>query len=332
MGKNQNDLFAGIDFVGMLRSLCKRWLVILLSGVATGALGVFVALRVAPAWTSECKFIMQSSEKTSGKLELLTSMMGVGSSESNSSAYAKELLTSSDFLDVLLARKWEVKDSSRFHCKECTIARMYGYAPDTTLPDWQLKQGEDMRKIVSENLVTFNSNKETGITSIGITIGDPKAAYGVNRFILDTLNDILTTKTKSKARANRIFIGSMKNEAEAALASAERRLAEFKANNLFTTSPVVSMREKVLEREQNLRQSSYIQIAGQYEMARIEEFRESPALEIIDSPRIPYSPNPSKKKLIVIGAAAGGFMIAAMVVLLLAWLRGPEGDKKGIVK
>lgn len=332
MENNQTDLFAGIDFIGMLGSLRKRWLVILLTSVVMGFLGVVIALRVAPIWISECKFIMQSSEKTSGKLELLTSMMGVGSSESNSSAYAKELLFSSDFLDVLLARKWQVKDSSRFHCNDCTIAQMFGYRPDTTLPDWQMKAGEDMRKVLSKNFLTFESDKGTGISTIGVTIGDPVAAYGINRFILDTLNNILTTKTKSKARANRIFIESMKSEAEAALAVSERRLTEFKANNLFATSPAVAMREKVLEREQNLRQSSYIQIAGQYEMARIEEFRESPAMEIIDSPRIPYSPMPSKKKLIVIGAAAGGAILSSLIILLLAWLRGPEGDKSRVSK
>ena len=70
------------------------------------------------------------------------------------------------------------------------------------------------------------------------------------------------------------------------------------------------------QREVKYHETLFEALSKQYETARLEEAREAPVLQVLDSPSYPDSKSAPKRMYIMIGGLFGGFILAALWVLL----------------
>ena len=63
-------------------------------------------------------------------------------------------------------------------------------------------------------------------------------------------------------------------------------------------------------------QQLYVTLSTSYEQARIEEFRDTPSITVVDPPRPPYDKAWPKRRLLVAGAGVLGLMLSLAIALL----------------
>lgn len=85
-------------------------------------------------------------------------------------------------------------------------------------------------------------------------------------------------------------------------------------------------------REVRYREAVMEILGKQYEIARLDEARDSPVIQVLDYAVTPEIPSKPKRKLIVIGAALGGGMLAVLLAFIIEGLnsarRDPESNRK----
>jgi len=87
-------------------------------------------------------------------------------------------------------------------------------------------------------------------------------------------------------------------------------------NRNIQQSPQLQLELGRLMREVEIKTQVYITLQQQYELARIEEVKETPSVVILDEGKVAVQKDKPKRKLIVIFAMLLGGMFALSVTLL----------------
>lgn len=314
-----------IDLLELLAKVQKhaRLAVAVCLVVCAGA--VVIALLSTPFYQSVTKMVYQSSAKSTGSLSSLASLAGIsmGSSDaSDASAYMGDLVLSDDLLGQLLDRTWKVSRALPDTSTPVLLETLWKDEADTTMPDWQAWKREMLlQRLTKGSYVTFDQDKKSGVMTITTEFEDPRVAYDVNVFLYKQLNDMLIHKMNFKAKANREFIEGRLTEVKADLVRSEEVLKNFREANRLRQDPDYQLREGRLTRDVSLNQEIMLQLQKQYESAKIEEAKDLPVLDIIDSPRIPVEKSKPKRRMIAMGGLAGGIILGILAALGYdAWL------------
>jgi uncharacterized protein involved in exopolysaccharide biosynthesis len=108
---------------------------------------------------------------------------------------------------------------------------------------------------------------------------------------VDLLNDYLLNNTKSQVGENRRFVQKRLEEVGADLRKSEDLLLAFQMRNQSMTSPPILMEMARLRRTMEINQQIYLELKKQLEMARIEELKEIPLIEVISPAQYPLFPD-----------------------------------------
>jgi uncharacterized protein involved in exopolysaccharide biosynthesis len=169
--------------------------------------------------------------------------------------------------------------------------------------------------VVRENL-TYDTDKKTGLVMISYCDRDPKVAAAVTNRVLELLNDFDVSTTANQARERRKFVEARLGEALANLRTAESKLEDFGNDNLrIGRAPDLLLEQARLEREMSIQQEVYLALRKEAEMARIDEQRTVPVINVLDRaapPPVPAGPS------LIRNLALGGFMGVVVVVVVFA--------------
>jgi uncharacterized protein involved in exopolysaccharide biosynthesis len=114
----------------------------------------------------------------------------------------------------------------------------------------------------------------------------------------------------SQGQATRKFVEKRMEEAQQEMSQAEQALASFRESNVHIgNSPQLRLREERLTREVMGRAELYQLLARQYEMARIEEKRDTPTFSVIDEAKPPVRKYRPKVLLNTVAALAGALLL-----------------------
>jgi uncharacterized protein involved in exopolysaccharide biosynthesis len=158
-------------------------------------------------------------------------------------------------------------------------------------------------------LTEIRVNPRSGLITVGaITPDSVLSAYIVQR-MLEELDHFNVDSRASQGQATREFVQARLAEAKGDLAGAERALAGFREANLrIGNSPQLLLEQSRLEREVDTRAELYRLLARQFELARVEEKRDTPTFSIIDPARPPvrkHGPRVAFNVLVAAALAAG---------------------------
>jgi uncharacterized protein involved in exopolysaccharide biosynthesis len=147
---------------------------------------------------------------------------------------------------------------------------------------------------VRREILRVGLDEETGIVRVTVRMNDPVLANRANAIFLNRLAEYLKHERTAQARENRIFVEGRHHEAEQELARAENELAAFReGNRKIDNSPELLLAEGRLFRRVRVQEEVFLELTRQYELARIEEQKATPVVEVLDPPtlrRIPGSP------------------------------------------
>lgn len=267
------------------------------------------ALLAQPFYQASTKIVYQSAAKSTGSLAALASLAGVsmGSGGDDASAYLADIVKSGDLMSLILDRDWNVSLAFTDTSVPVKIEKLWKFDTDTTERNWQEKKKFSLLKTLAEGTyITFSQDKKSGVITLTTEFEDPRVAYDVNVFLFQELNNTLVNKMNFKASANRKFIEGRLTEVKLDLARSENNLRNYRERNRLRLDPGDVLEDGRLQREVLINQEVMIQLQKQYEMAKIEEAKDMPVLDIIDSPRMPVEKSkPQRKKIVLMGLVAG---------------------------
>ncbi|MDR3001058.1 MAG: hypothetical protein LBU89_07325 [Fibromonadaceae bacterium] len=299
-----------IDLLELTFSIAKRTLKrkALAAVVFVSVLGITfaVAFTATPFYKTNAKIIYQTSSGSQNSgLSALAAFAGVASIKSDDpSAYLGDIILSNNMLRSVL--------------EEFDLQALWKVKPDSTLENWEIKLEYSMLEALKKgSYIVFSQDKKSGVITLTTEFEDPQVSYDMNNFIFRQLNDFLKNKMHFKATENRKFIEERLSEIKDNLKTAEDNLRAFRHRNRLRLDPTDELEDARLQRDVLMNQEIMFQLQNQYELAKIEEARDMPILDIIDIPMMPIEKSKPKKKLIVLAGGVAAIFFSILIVVLL---------------
>lgn len=300
-------------FLRTFAGLLDQWRVVVGIPLGCVVLATAWALLTSPRYQATTTFIVDSDpgtiRSTSG-LAGLASQFGIQvPSGGQSPAFFAELATSREVLLAVAGAHYPAPrgglDST------VTLSALY------KLPPLETRKGlESILKRLRRD-VKADLEVTTGIVTVSVTAPGPLLAAAVADTLLAALNRFNLERRQLRSRDLRRFLESRVQEASGDLRAAEDSLRAFREHNrAIAQSPELQLQDDRLRRSTELRQQLYVTLASSYEQARIEEFRDTPSLTVVDPPRPPYDRAWPRRRVLIGAAGLFGLLVGLGIALL----------------
>jgi len=319
MSENPNP--DDIDLSRLIARVLRQKNIVIVTTIISVVVAI-VYLNIADKfYETTTKFVYQSSTKQTGNLSALAALAGVSLGSGNSddgSAYMEDIIKSKDFLSLFTDKEWLIADTNRVAdtLKPITLENLWEIELDTSISNReQYLQEIIIGKMLKYKYIKYEQDKKTGIISLITQFEDAKLSYDINVAMFEELNNTLLHKMHFKAAENRKFIEERLEEVKSDLRRAEEILLRFQQQNRSWNDPSIKLQESRLMREVTINQELALQIQKQYELAKIEEARDMPLLDVIESPRRALGHFKPRLKIVLAIGFAGGMILGLLFAL-----------------
>lgn len=311
-----------INLINLFRVIWGgRWFIILTTVVGS-LLVLAYTYTLTPLYKSEISlYPVLSSSKPAGlsQLQGIASSFGydLGTTESNfnipdvvNSKRIKLAIINhdwyfSDIEDTMSLLEYWHKDD-----KPGIISRIFGEQgknPELKRLKWE---NQALQKI--NDRITVSESKKTGLITVSVLSEEPRLSKEIVAFIADALIKYINQVQLKQASENRQFIEERIKETEAQLNESEETLKRFREDNRsIKDSPELQLELERLMRDVEVNQQVYITLKQQYEIARIEEVKEAPIVNVLDEGREAVEKDWPRRKLTLV------FLIFLIVIFTI---------------
>lgn len=190
---------------------------------------------------------------------------------------------------------------------------------------------EDAAKLGSlRKAITAEADKKTGITTLTVTLQDPKVAATMADTVVSKLQQYISAYRTSKAKEDCQYLEMLYKERQQEYYTAQQRYARYvDANSNMVFQSTMAERER-LQNDMNLAYQVYSQVAQQLQVARAKVQEEKPVFAVVEPAVVPLNPSGTSRKVIVVGFVflAVALTGAWMLVGKKYWLLLKEGLQK----
>lgn len=173
---------------------------------------------------------------------------------------------------------------------------------------------EDAAKLkVLRQQITAEVEKKTAITTLSVTLQDPKVTATIADSVVSKLQQYITTYRTSKAKEDCQYLEKLYKERQQEYYDAQQRYARYvDANSNVVFQSTMAERER-LQNDMNLAYQVYSQVAQQLQVARAKVQEEKPVFAVVEPAVVPLDPSGISRKVIILG------IIFLTVALTGAW-------------
>lgn len=161
--------------------------------------------------------------------------------------------------------------------------------------------------------ITAEADKKTGITTLSVTLQDPKVTATMADTVVSKLQQYISAYRTSKAKEDCQYLETLYKERQQEYYAAQQRYARYvDANSNMVFQSTMAERER-LQNDMNLAYQVYSQVAQQLQVARAKVQEEKPVFAVVEPAVVPLQPSGTSRKVIVVG------FIFLAVALTGAW-------------
>jgi hypothetical protein len=158
---------------------------------------------------------------------------------------------------------------------------------------------------------------KSGLVIVNVLMEEPRLSASIANFIYDAIVDYTINVHNAQAKLNREFIEKRQAEVKEELNIVEEKLKYFRERNRsIKQSPQLQMELEQHLRDVKIQTEIYITLQQQYELARIEEVKETPSVVILDQGRIAYEKTKPKTLVILIFYFLAGVFLSLTGILI----------------
>ena len=212
---------------------------------------------------------------------------------------------------VDLINYWKINDSTRFSLGKI----LQSITGSSSSPNLNLKYMDSaIEKLTDQVLV---QEEESGLIVISVLMEEPALAADIANYIANYVKEYVSNIMLSYSSTHRKFIEERLQYSKQELSSSEEELKEFSEKNPFAVdTPELQLQRGRLMRNMEVNQQVYITLRQQYEMARINELKEIPVINILDFGE-PASDESKPQKLLIIFLMTLVFMISTSIFVII---------------
>lgn len=320
-----------IDWMEILRKIIAiRKTLYKAAGVGV-VLGIIIALSIPKQYTVTVTLSpeMNGDSKSGGLASLASSFLG-GAATSNSPdalnvTLAPDIVASTPFVlelfntrvqtldgeldTTLVAYLDEQKQPWWGYIKAApgmaigAIKSLFTEKADTTatlnpfqLTEEEYQKVEDLRKVI-----TANVDKKTAMTTVTVTLQDPKVTAIVADSVVTKLQQYIIDYRIKKAKEDCAYLEELYHERQQEYYEAQSKYAHYFDTNRNIAFQSVRAEQERLQNDMNLAYQVYSQVAQQLQVARAKIQEEKPVFAIVEPASVPLEPSGSSRKIILVG-------------------------------
>lgn len=320
-----------IDWMDILRRIYAiRKTLYKAAGVGV-ILGILIALSIPKQYTVTVTLSPEmGGDKASGGLASLASSFLGGAATSNSSdalnvTLAPDIVASTPFIlelfnikvqtldgkldTTLVAYLDEQKQPWWGYIKAApgiaigAIKSLFTEDTDTVsiLNPFQLTEKEYQKVEGLRKVITANVNKKTAMTTITVTLQDPKVTAIVADSVVAKLQQYIVDYRVKKAKEDCDYLEQLYHERQQEYYDAQSKYAHYFDSNRNIAFQSVRAEQERLQNDMSLAYQVYSQIAQQLQVARAKIQEEKPVFAVVEPATIPLEPTGTSRKVILIG-------------------------------
>jgi len=326
--------------------LLSKWVTIMIFGLGGSAIGFVVSLLTKPDYKAHLTFALIENSGGSSGLAALASSFGFGGLSSSDDAF------SGDNLLEILKSRYAIEHTLLapvfYKEKNMNLVEVYIHAND--LKDtWEKAKNKELRTLtfpVGQNRKSFTrtqdsvlfvfyrgiveagaltvvkKDKKTGIVNVDFTSKDELfSKLFVEKLMTVTYKfykDTRTAQSKANIDMMEVTADSIKRLYESALTKGAS-YSQLNINAAIQTAAVPRIKQ---ENNAQLYATVYAEVLKNLETLKLDLARQTPLVQIIDTPILPLEKNRlGKAKGMVIGGLVGGLLIVIYLLISL-YLQG----------
>lgn len=149
--------------------------------------------------------------------------------------------------------------------------------------------------------IKVESDKKTGITTLTVTLQDPKITATIADTVVSKLQQYISAYRTRKAKEDCQYLEMLYKERQQEYYAAQQRYARYvDANSNVVFQSTMAERER-LQNDMNLAYQVYSQVAQQLQVARAKVQEEKPVFAVVEPAVVPLNPSGTSRKIIVLG-------------------------------
>lgn len=171
----------------------------------------------------------------------------------------------------------------------------------TTINIFQLTKEENQKiNTLRENIIA-DVDKRTGITTLSVTLKDPKVTAIVADSVVSKLQQYIINYRIAKAKDDCAYLEQLYADRQQEYYEAQQRYAQYVDANKSLVLQSVRTEQERLQNDMNLSYQVYAQVAQQLQVARAKIQEEKPVFAVIEPSTVPIYPSSGSRKVIVLG-------------------------------
>lgn len=149
--------------------------------------------------------------------------------------------------------------------------------------------------------ITVEADKKTAITTLSVTLQDPKVTATMADSVVSKLQQYITAYRTRKVKEDCQYLEKLYKERQQEYYDAQQRYARYvDANSNVVFQSTLAERER-LQNDMNLAYQVYSQVAQQLQVARAKVQEEKPVFAVVEPAVVPLNPSGTSRKVIVLG-------------------------------
>ena len=293
-------------------------------------LGIIIALSTPKQYTVSVTLApeMGSDSKSGGLASLASSFLGgsMGNSpDALNAALSSDIVSSTPFLLELFDTRVQTLDGEldttlvayldeqRGSWMGAVLAApgmaigaikgLFTEEPDTVAPlnPFQLTQKENRKVATLRKSILADIDKKTGITTLSVTLQDPKVTAMVADSVVAKLQQYIINYRIAKAKEDCSYLEQLYKERQQEYYNAQQRYARYVDANKSLVLQSVRTEQERLQNDMNLTYQVYSQVAQQLQVARAKIQEEKPVFAVIEPATVPLQPSGTSRKVILVG-------------------------------
>lgn len=320
-----------IDWMDILRRIYTiRKTLFKAAGVGV-VLGIIIALSIPKQYTVTVTLSPEmGGDKTSGGLaSLASSFLGGGATSNNNDALnvtlAPDIVASTPFIlelfnthvqtlngeldTTLVTYLDEQKQPWWGYIKAIpgiainTVKSLFTEKVDTVsiLNPFQLTEKEAAKVEGLRKAIIANVDKKTAMTTITVTLQDPKVTAIVADSVVGKLQQYIVDYRIKKAKEDCAYLEELYKERQKEYYQAQSKYAHYFDTNRNIAFQSVRAEQERLQNDMNLAYQVYSQVAQQLQVARAKIQEEKPVFAVVEPATVPLQPSGTSRKVILVG-------------------------------
>lgn len=320
-----------IDWMDILRRIIAiRKTLYKAAGVGV-VLGIIVALSIPKQYTVTVTLSpeMGGDKTTGGLASLASSFLGGGATSSSNDALnvtlAPDIVASTPFVLELFNTRVQTLDGELDttlvtyldeqkqpwwgYIKAIpgmainTVKSLFTEKVDTVsmLNPFQLTEKEAAKVEGLRKAIIANVDKKTAMTTITVTLQDPKVTAIVADSVVAKLQQYIIDYRIKKANEDCAYLEELYKERQQEYYEAQSKYAHYFDSNRNIAFQSVRAEQERLQNDMNLAYQVYSQVAQQLQVARAKIQEEKPVFAVVEPATVPLQPSGTSRKVILVG-------------------------------